>query len=330
MRKILVFIILISCFTSCNDKHNLIVSKSKMEQVLYDYHVVQALISSLPLDERYKAEMYMGAVYEKNEITKAQFDSSMVYYNRHAEDLKDIYDNLYDRFALMNEKIQLQTGNNEMMSFSDNGDTTNIWGGKKIIMLRNKETLNKETFTLNTDTSFHKGDKFILKANTRLINNEKRSRDYRMTMCLNVVYDDNKQISEYQHITTSTPKQITLNTDKNKNISIISGFFYYTGKSDERNFAIIDDIELIKIHTDIPAAPSINSEITIVTDIPASTNKSEQTNVSERKAKTIEELNQERHKDNKKIEIKSAPDKIRKNTGPIIRRQINRANKKSR
>lgn len=326
MRKILVFIILISCFTSCNDKHDLIVSKSKMEQVLYDYHVAQALISSLPLDERYKAEMYMEAVYEKNEITKAQFDSSMVYYNRHAEDLKDIYDNLHDRFALMNEKIQLQTGNNEMMAFSDNGDTTNIWGGKKIIMLRNKNILNKETFTLNADTSFHKGDKFILKANTRLINNEKRSRDYRMTMCLNVVYDDNKQISEYQHITSSTSKQLTLNTDKNKSISKISGFFYYIGKSDERNFAVVDGIELIKIHTDIPTQQSTKEEEMAETAVPILKEQSIQTKMSEVKDKTIEELNQERIKNNKKIEIKSAPNKIRKNTGPVIRRQINRAN----
>lgn len=325
MFKVLLIIILVVCTLSCDNSSDKVVSKSKMEQVLYDYHLAQALIATLPEEERYKAEMYIESVYEKNGITREEFDSSMVYYNRHADELKDIYNNLHDRFAVINEKLQLQTGNNEMMTFSENGDTTNIWGGKKLIVLRNKEILNKEIFTIKADTSFHKGDRFIFKANTRFVNTEKRSRNYRLTMCLNVNYSDGKTISEYQHIMNSSAKQITLNTDRTKEIEQVNGFFYYEGLYDERNFIIVDNIELIKIHTDNKIViPPVTSDKTdsITSAVSIQETKLQNTIVDNSQTKSIKQLNIERAEDNKKVEIKSAPDRIRKNTGPIIRRTI--------
>lgn len=324
MLKVLLIIILVVCTLSCDNSSDKVVSKSKMEQVLYDYHLAQALIATLPEEERYKAEMYIESVYEKNGITREEFDSSMVYYNRHADELKDIYNNLHDRFTVINEKLQLQTGNNEMMTFSENGDTTNIWGGKKLIVLRNKEILNKEMFTINADTSFHKGDRFILKANTRLVNSERRSRNYRLTMCLTVNYSDGKAISEYQHIMSSSAKQITLNTDRTKEIEQVNGFFYYEGLYDERNFIIIDNIELIKIHTDNKIIKPITSKETDTITSVVSNQATEQQKKTESSSqvKSIKQLNIEREEAHKKVEIKSAPDRIRKNTGPIIRRTI--------
>ena len=324
MFKVLLIIILVVCTLSCDNSSDKVVSKSKMEQVLYDYHLAQALIATLPEEERYKAEMYIESVYEKNGITHEEFDSSMVYYNRHADELKDIYNNLHDRFTVINEKLQLQTGNNEMMTFSENGDTTNIWGGKKLIVLHNKEILNKDIFTIKADTSFHKGDRFILKANTRLVNSERRSRNYRLTMCLTVNYSDGKAISEYQHIMSSSAKQITLNTDRTKEIEQVNGFFYYEGLYDERNFIIIDNIELIKIHTDnkivIPSTSEKTDSITSAISIQET--KLQNTAVDNSQTKSIKQLNIEREEAHKKVEIKSAPDRIRKNTGPIIRRTI--------
>lgn len=326
MLKVLLIIILVVCTLSCDNSSDKVVSKSKMEQVLYDYHLAQALVSTLSEEERYKAEMYIESVYEKNGITREEFDSSMVYYNRHADELKDIYNNLHDRFAVINEKLQLQTGNNEMMTFSENGDTTNIWGGKKLIVLHNKEILNKEIFTIKADTSFHKGDRFILKANARLVNTEKRSRNYRLTMCLTVNYSDGKTISEYQHIMNSSAKQITLNTDRTKEIEQVNGFFYYEGLYDERNFIIIDNIELIKIHADSKIIKPITSkDIDTITSVVSNQATEQQKKTeSSSQVKSIKQLNMERAEDSKKIDIKSAPDRIRKNTGPIIRRTISK------
>ncbi len=252
MRNIIYITLSLLLLVSC-ERPGYVMSKSDMEQVLYDYHLTQAMVSNLSSEERYKAEMYMNAVYEKNGITKEQFDSSIVWYNRHTEDLEDIYDNLHDRFTIMNEEIQLQTGSNEMITmFSENGDTVNIWNGKQLFLLRNKGILSKESFTIKADTSFHKGDKFMLKADGRLINGDKNSRAFRLVMCLAVKYTDGKVISAVTHLTRTENRQLTLNTDKEKQVEELFGYFYYNGTDDERNFAVINGIQLIKMHQEKP------------------------------------------------------------------------------
>ncbi len=252
MRNIIYITLSFLLLASC-ERPDYVLSKSDMEQALYDYHLTQAMVSNLSSEDRYKAEMYMNAVYEKNGITKEQFDSSIVWYNRHTEDLEDIYDNLHDRFTIMNEEIQLQTGSNEMITmFSESGDTVNIWNGKQLFLLRNNGILCKETFTIKADTSFHQGDKFLLKANGQLINEDKNSRAFRLVMCLAVRYTDGKVISTVIHQTRTDSRQLTLNTDKEKQVEELFGYFYYNGTDKERNFAVINGIQLIKMHTEIP------------------------------------------------------------------------------
>ena len=139
-------------------------------------------------------------------------------------------------------------------------------------------------------------------------------------------YSDGKTISEYQHIMNSSAKQITLNTDRTKEIEQVNGFFYYEGLYDERNFIIVDNIELIKIHTDNKIVIPSTSEKTDSTTSAISNQeiKLQNTTVDNSQTKSIKRLNIERAEDNKKVEIKSAPDRIRKNTGPIIRRTISK------
>ncbi len=248
MRKSIIYILLLLFISAC-ERPGGVLSKSEMEQVLFDYHIAQAMVGQLPAEERYKAEMYMNAVYEKHDITKADFDTSIVWYNRHAEDLEDIYDNLHYRFTVMNEELQLKSGRNDMITiFSANGDTVNIWNGTQLILLRNKDILNKESFRIKADTSFYRGDKFQLKTTAKLINSDRSSRNFRLVQCLAVRYKDGKVISTVQSITRSDSRQLSLTTDEFKDVDEIFGYFYYNGMKEERNFAIIQDIQLVKMH----------------------------------------------------------------------------------
>ncbi len=331
MRKFLIYIFLMTIVSACDSGGDDILSKSKMEQVFYDYHLAQAMITNLPADERYKAEMYMNAVYEENGITKEQFDSSVVWYNRHAEDLEEIYDNLNDRFTVMNEELQLQTGRKEMFTLSsESGDTVNIWSGSQLVLLRNRDILNRESFRIKSDTSFYKGDKFIFKADGRLINSDKSSRNFRLTICFGVKYKDGKVISQVQSITRNDTRQLTLNTDE-KEIDELFGYFYYNGMPDENNFAVVNNIQLIKMHkqngkksktiqstasNEEASTDSIKAD-SIKNKVPELINR-RQTSASsiELREKSLDESNQ--------IKIKERPSIIRKNTGPQRRLPANK------
>ncbi len=323
MRKFLIYIFLLTIVSACGSGGDGILSKSKMEQVLYDYHIAQAMITNLPSDERYKAEMYMNAVYEENGVTKEQFDSSIVWYNRHAEDLEEIYDNLNDRFTVMNEELQLQTGRKEMITLSsDNGDTVNIWSGTQLVLLRNRDILNRESFHIKADTSFYKGDKFLFKADGRLINSDKSSRNFRLTICFGVKYKDGKVISQVQSITRNDSRQMTLNTDE-KEIDELFGYFYYNGMPDENNFAVVSNIQLIKMHkqngkknktskstgnNEEHSADSVKTDTIKTKTVEILNRRNTSASSTELREKSLDESNQ--------IQIKERPNLIRKNTGP--------------
>ena len=57
-----------------------VISESKMENLLYDYHVAKSMGDNLPYNENYKKTLYLDAVFKKYGTTEAVFDSSLVWY----------------------------------------------------------------------------------------------------------------------------------------------------------------------------------------------------------------------------------------------------------
>ena len=61
---VLLFLIL---FAACDDHPQNVLSRGKMEDVLYDYHIMQGIVNDLPAEEREaKGQDYMNAVFEKH------------------------------------------------------------------------------------------------------------------------------------------------------------------------------------------------------------------------------------------------------------------------
>ena len=249
---------------ACNDRPKEVLSRSKMEDVLYDYHLMQGVIDQLPLEERMeKAQEYINAVYEKHGITEAQFDSSITYYNRHTKDLYKIYTNLKERYTAANEEIQLVNGNNDMMAiYATGGDTTNLWNSTRLIALRNKPLLNKESFTLLADTSFRQHDQFILTFTPIFIKEQDDARDLNLHVGLSIMYDNGKHIGTTRTILGNSTQQLTLQASDREPIKRITGFFYYKGKSTMRNICLINNISLVRMHEKEPKQPTVRPDST--------------------------------------------------------------------
>ena len=253
-RALPLVLLLLILFAACDDHPQNVLSRGKMEDVLYDYHIMQGIVNDLPAEEREaKGQDYMNAVFEKHGITEAQFDSSIVYYNRHTKDLHKIYSNLKERYTAVNEEIQLVNGNNDMMAiFSTGGDTTNLWNSAKLLTLRNKELLNKESFTIHADTSFRRRDQFILTLSPVFIKERREDYDINLHVGLSVLYASGKHIGTTRVINNDGTQQLTLQISNDEDIKSITGFFYYKGKKESRNLCLIDNISLIRMHEKEP------------------------------------------------------------------------------
>jgi hypothetical protein len=317
MKRILPLLALIMLFLiACDDRPKDVLSRGQMENVLYDYHIMQGIIDELPSEEREdKAQDYINAVFEKHGITEAQFDSSIVYYNRHAKDLHKIYTNLKKRYTEINDEIQLVNGNNDMMAiFSTGGDTTNLWNSSKLLILRNKTLLNKESFTIHADTSFQRQDQFILTISPVFIKEGRDEYGLDLHVGLSVLYTNGKHIGTTRVINGHGIQQLTLQTSKDEDIKSVTGFFYYKGRENSRNLCLIDNISLIRMHQKEPA--QVETVDSVKTDSVAKDTMS----IPAVRRLSPEELRQQ-NKSGERIRIQSAPSVRTPNSiGPRRRR----------
>lgn len=318
-RGYVLFFLLIILFISCEDRPKNVLSRSEMENVLYDYHMMQGIINQLPGEERTeKAQDYINAVFEKHGITEAQFDTSIIYYNRHAEDLHKIYKNLKERYNAANEEIQIVNGNNDMMAiYETGGDTTNLWSSSSLYAFHHKSLLNKESFTIYADSSFHKNDQLIMTL-TPLFIRESRD-DYDISLCvgLSVMYTDGRHIGTTRTITNNGTQQLTLKTDAEKEVKSITGFFYYRGKKSTRNLCIVDNISLIRMHEKAPETP----EVIINTDSVKADSTAEDSMAQPIERRLTPEEVRQKNKSGDHIHIQTAPSVRTPNSiGPRRRR----------
>lgn len=239
--------------SACESRPKGILSKSEMRSVLYDYHLAQGMIESMPSGQSLRGNNYLDAVFRKHGITVAEFDSSMVWYNAHAEELRDIYSDLKKEFSARNEEIELITGNSAMTAYTSvTGDTADIWTGPRTLLLRQRDILSLKQFTLKADTSFRTNDRFRLLADVQFIDNEGQDNNHSLTTALTLHNKTKKTFSDVR--TTSQPLSLQLNISQSdtSNLMDVSVLFYFDTNAQGRSLCVIDNIRLIRMHQ--PAA----------------------------------------------------------------------------
>ena len=242
-------IILVAAIASCDSGKVRILSKGKMEKVLYDYHLAQGMMN---MNDPESGRL-IYAVFEKHGITEEEFDSSLVYYNIHQEDMSDIYTHLRERYEEEEKNLRLQSGSSEMSALlSDSRDTTDIWSGAAIIVLRDNPMYRSHSFSIKTDTSFYQGDQFILTLNNDMIRQNQDNQDDNVVVSVSVRYDDGFTIADTRSFYSSGPQQLKISSDPKRHISQVNGFFHYQTGEKARALAVIRDIRLVRIHTQHP------------------------------------------------------------------------------
>ena len=79
------FLFVLLCLSACKPSlPDGILSESKMESVLYDYHLAMGLAESEEGSVPENRYIRVRQVFEKHNISEAEFDSSMVYWCEHS------------------------------------------------------------------------------------------------------------------------------------------------------------------------------------------------------------------------------------------------------
>ena len=222
-----------------------VIRPDKMENILYDYHLTTAMSGNISYNENYKKEALRKYVYEKHHITKAEFDSSMVWYTRHTEDLAKIYTNLGKRFREEKKDIKrLLAMRENKPSMSQPGDTIDVWYNKTLYWLTDAPLSNKITFEIPTDSNFKVKDAFLWSADYIFLSN----RQQQVTMGFNILFDNDSVSGKVTEVTASGIQSLYIKPDSAYKIKSINGFIYLTGDSVKTPGVIVDKISLTRYH----------------------------------------------------------------------------------
>lgn len=141
-----------------------VVKMSKMEDVLYDYHLSLALSGQFSSDSiDYYTRYYQQSVLKKHGLDKSEFVRSMEYYERHTDKLKKIYKNLSERFGGSVDGPSSYLSSN-LAQQALKGDTLSVWRGPTEVLL-SSQGVNRFMYVQRCDTTFHVGDQLQMSFN---------------------------------------------------------------------------------------------------------------------------------------------------------------------
>ena len=228
------------------------IQPDELEDMLYEYHVAEAMARNSSENVDYKQTEYFLAVLEKHHVTEADFDSSLVYYYSHAERLKDIYLSVHERLANDAKKLGASVGDiNRYSQYSETGDTANIWRDETAMLLIPRPTKNRFDFVVKADSTFMLGDSFMFQFMTEHIW-QSGSKD--AVVCIKTTYEKDSVIQSVNHVSISGISQLRIPSNNTLKIKELRGFIYMPQVDDEmeaRRLMFISQIQLIRFHNKV-------------------------------------------------------------------------------
>lgn len=247
LMALVVAVLMVSCKPSVPSEY---IQKGKMENILFDYHLAKVMFEQEGKNDSLTLLAYQESIFEKYDVTRADFDSSMVYYSRHMQLLHEIYEHLGDRLS---KELVAQGGvASGMGQYGDEiagADTASIWKGDRSIALTPFPISNSYSFEAKADTSFHKGDRIILDFDAQFI--------YQMglreaTAVLSVTFMNDSVRTETVHVSSSSHFHLQIEDSGMLGIKNVRGYFLLSnggnGYSSTIRMCLCYNIKLLRMH----------------------------------------------------------------------------------
>ena len=221
-----------------------------MEDLMYDYYLSQGISNSQPGTTEYDRRYNMQVVLKKYGLTNAEFDSTLVYYYNHMELMDAIYSNIQKRLG--DEALELGASEGEVERFtvqSASGDTTDVWEGKRQLMLLPIPPYHIVQFSQKADTSYYKGDSFLLTFGSRFL---VQSGSRNATVYLAVTYENDSVVSATTPINVSGGSTLRINACDQK-AKRLDGYIYMPRRDQSDNeseipLLLLNHIQLMRFH----------------------------------------------------------------------------------
>ncbi|MBO4622204.1 MAG: DUF4296 domain-containing protein [Paludibacteraceae bacterium] len=110
-RNLLILALLALLLGGCTIRPEGVLSKRKMQAVLYDLHKTEGLMQAVGYGygRDYETSVYYQSTLAKHHVTQAQFDSSLVWYTDHPLLFNRVYPKVLDRIKAEQEMYEAES-----------------------------------------------------------------------------------------------------------------------------------------------------------------------------------------------------------------------------
>ena len=225
-----------------------IIQPSEMEELLYDYHISISMGADLPNISNVERDALKNYALEKHNVSRALFDSSMVWYTRHANFLYEIYSNLDKRYTMAETRMKTQINKRSgQIEISLSGDSVDVWSDRDIFWLSTSKLTNKVKFNLKADTTFRPMDALMLEANFAFFSPDSISTT-RAIVGLNITHKNDSTQSLVETVDASGRKTFYLKSSVESAFDNVTGFIYCTASDSLKGDVLVSGIRLMRYH----------------------------------------------------------------------------------
>ena len=247
MRKLLPAVALVLAFAACNRVPESVIQPDDMAELMADVRVADAVVAVNPAQYAVPGtrEALRDAVFAKHGITKAQFDSSLVWYGHNM----NIYQDVTDRsIEILEARLEQVNGQVAEAALSVAGDSVDIWQRPTALMLTDRSPSPYITFNLTADRNWERGDFFTWTAHLVVPPTE-------ASWCITAEYTDGtvETVSANLDVADLNRQSLTFFTDSTRTASQLCGWLYLPAA--DRRPVVVDSLSLTRSRITMPNQP---------------------------------------------------------------------------
>lgn len=245
-------LLVISCHVEIPEH---VLQPEKMEEVLYDYHLTQSMGTTLGSAD-YKEKLMYTHLFDKHNITKEQFDSSLVWYNRYPKHMWKIYMNLEERMQqeidfMGGAKIMLDEGIAIEAAYLES-NIAELWTSHRVKMLKATALNNSLLFSFDTpkDSSFMVGDSLVFSFNAMFVSEDELSVKQEAFASIFLEYADRSTHSNSIVIDDAGYYSVAVPRNDRSRLKSMSGYvLYIDSDTTYRSGVVLSDISVRRLHS---------------------------------------------------------------------------------
>ena len=231
--RIVLFLLSMTLFSCKVEIPDSVLPPEKMEAILYDYHLT-ASMTTMYASVSYKEKLMYTYVYDKHGVTKEEFDSSLVWYNRYPKHIKEIYANLETRLQQEVDVLtanQVQDYDGVSLAIADLAPAVaELWTGHPVKLLSTTPLSNRIMFGFDVpkDTTFVIGDSMVFSFNAEFIPSLEQGAEREAYASIVLEYDNDTSYHA-AGISVKEPGAYSLTVPRNfeNRMKSMSGYIYY-------------------------------------------------------------------------------------------------------